>query len=117
MNESKDYKNEKYLVVTVGDNDFYNDIYVVCNLLYYHFQSGGEYPESKEDLELLKPIIQNLIYQSTELRRYKNKDYPASKLEYFVSDLWFSDKSGLKWLDDTEFGVIPMFSGAKVFMK
>ena len=27
MNESKDYKNEKYLVVTVGDNDFYNDIY------------------------------------------------------------------------------------------
>ena len=26
MNESKDYKNEKYLVVTVGDNDFYSKV-------------------------------------------------------------------------------------------
>jgi hypothetical protein len=117
MNQSKNCKKEKYLVVTVGDNDFYNDVYCVCNLLYYHFQSRGEYPETEKDLELLKPIIQNLIYQSTQLRRYNNSSYPASKLEYFVPDLWFADKFELKWLDDDEFGVVPMFSGSKVFIK
>lgn len=107
-------KKDLYLYISIGDNDFQFGLRDVCNWLYKWFEWSGEYPGNEKDLEELRPIVQNLLYQRDQLKRYKDKDYPNVSVGYFKPRMEFVYSSDIPDWDNGESAYIPMFDDGEV---
>lgn len=103
-----------YLYISIRDNDFKFELEDVCRLLYEFFQFTDDYPENEQDLEELKPIVQNLLYQRDQLKRYKNKNYPNVPVSYFKPQMKFINSLDIPDWDNGESAYIPMFDDGEV---
>lgn len=106
-----------YLYISIGDNDFKRGLKNVCELLYEFFQFTDDYPENQQDLEELKPIVQNLLYQRDQLKRYKDKAYPNVPVDYFKPQMEFIYGSNIPDWDNGESAYIPMFDDGEVTIR
>lgn len=106
-----------YLYISIRDNDFKFELEDVCRLLYEFFQFTDDYPENEQDLKELKPIVQNLLYQRDQLKRYKDKNYPNVPVSYFKPQMKFINSLDIPDWDNGESAYIPMFDDGEVTIR
>lgn len=103
--------NNKYLRVTIYDNDFTNSLLLVGGLLKQVFKYEGKYP-IEQDFDILKEAIKHIWYGThgimNPLRFGKCILYG---IDYFEPHLEFVDFEDIPDWDNSESIYIPMFDG------
>ena len=108
---------DKYLKVTIYDNDFTSTLEMVCETLYEIFQQEGKYP-TEEDFPTLQMIIQHMWFatdMAQDLMRWGHLNSPTMK--YFIPDLSFVTAEELSEWENHEVVYIPMFDDYKILMR
>lgn len=104
-------KNNKYLRVTVHDNDFTNSLLLVGDFLKQAFKHEDKYP-IEQDFNVLKEAINHIWYGihgiMNQLRSGKCILYG---IDYLKPDLEFVDFEDIPDWDNSESIYIPMFDG------
>lgn len=107
--------NNKYLRVTIHDNDFTNSLLLVGGLLKQAFKYEGKYPV-EQDFDILKETIKHIWYGTHGIMNRIMNQLRFGKcilygIDYFEPDLEFVDFENIPDCDNSESIYIPMFDG------
>jgi hypothetical protein len=108
---------DKYLSVTIHDNDFTSSLQMIGELLYDIFQFEEKYP-TEEDFLTLKEIIKYLWFgadMAQDLMRWGSLNSPNMK--YFEPYLEFVNFEDIPDWDNHETIYIPMFDDGEIITK
>jgi hypothetical protein len=107
----------KYLRITIHDNDFSLSLEWIGELLYEIFWAEDNYP-TEEKLPMLKEHIKHLWHSTYAIQDFM-RFYPAGDVEenYFNPHLEFVDFADIPDWDNHESIYIPMFDDAKILMR
>ena len=110
-------ENAKYLRITIHDNDFYDSLRMVSELLYKIFWAEDSYP-TEENFPMLKEYIKHLWHSTYTIQDFM-REYPAGDVreDYFNPRLEFVDYLDIPDWDNAESAYIPMFDDAEILMR
>ena len=111
-------KYNKYLRVTIHDNDFSFSLELIGNLLYEIFYFEDNYP-TEEHLPMLKEHIKHLWYRTYRIQDLM-RNLSSAVLDdagYFNPHLEIVDAADIPEWDNGESIYIPMFEDAKVLSR
>lgn len=108
---------EKYLKVTIYDNDFTSSLVRVCKILYNIFQDEDKYPEEK-DFPFLKTAIQYMwcgTKMAQDISRWGNIN--TSSFNYLIPDLEIVDAHEIEEWENYESVYIPLFDDGSLVVR
>ena len=108
---------DKYLRITIHDNDFSLSLRWIGELLYEIFWAEDNYP-TEDKLPVLKEYVKRL-WHSTYMIQDCMRWFPAGNVDegYFEPDLEFVDFADIPDWDNGESIYIPMFDDAKILVR
>lgn len=107
----------RYLRLTIHDNDFATVLSLVCDMLYSIFFSEDRYP-TDDDLPELKEYVKNLLhnaYQTLDMMRWSRAGFVRP--EYFSPHMEFVNEEDIPDWDNAESYYIPMFDGGEILWR
>lgn len=112
---------EKYLRITMHDNDFITSLSLLANILYNIFINEERFPE-EDEFSLLGKYIQPLLFSLHNIRHImrSNKNiigFSETLEKYFEPALELVDGCDIPDWDDCESVYIPMFTNGKILIR
>ena len=112
---------EKYLRITMHDNDFITSLSLLADILYNIFINEERFPE-EDELILLKKYIQPLWFSIHNINSMINRNktvvgFNETMEKYFEPTLEFVDYIDIPNWDDSQSVYIPMFENAEIIIR
>lgn len=111
----------KYLRITMHDNDFWQSLALLADILYEIFNDEGRFPE-EDELPVLKKYIQSLWFSLHNLYsamcwNKKSVGFTEMTEKHFEPTLEFVDYFDIPDCDNDESVYIPMFKKAEIIIR
>lgn len=112
--------NDKFLEISIHDNDLYFTLEFVGNMMndIMQFSSVGDRGEfSQDEIDKLKIIVQELLFNARELRIMCDNRFPHTDKDYFKPDIRVVNGSEVEEWDNAETLYIPLSYDGEIFIR